>query len=72
MVHVIARGDAGSSLFTAIKGVSCVLGEPAFIDQADGIEHGAAVLIEEHVFADSFANDLQADPLRFKRCGLGR
>src|SRR5439155_25112620 len=33
-------------------------------------EHGAAVLIEQHIVPHSFADDLQADSLSFERRGV--
>src|SRR6266568_3067243 len=41
-----------------------------FVHQADRREHGAAVLIEQHIVPHSFADDFQADSLSFERRGV--
>src|SRR5438034_146866 len=50
--------------------MSRVARDSSLIDNPDGGQHRAGVFVQEHVVSDSFANDLQRDPLRFQSRGV--
>src|SRR6185437_14981271 len=66
-VHVVTRGDSRRRITAGLEAVPGVLGDPAVIDIADGIQHGAAVLVEVDVISHCVAYDLQPDPLCLHR-----
>jgi hypothetical protein len=55
----------------ASEGVSGVLRDAAAVDEADGVEHDAAVFVEDGVFAHGLTNDFEADALGFEGRGVG-
>ena len=57
-IHVVTRGNAGGSVVAGFEGVAGILRDAAGIDQSEGIQHGAAVFIQNYVFANCLANYL--------------
>ena len=70
-VHVVAGGDARRGRAAGLEGMAGIARNAAGVNQADRIQHYAAIFIEKHVIANCLANDLQSDALRLE-CGRVR
>src|SRR3984957_6249085 len=65
-VHVVARGDTRGGVPAGIETMSRILRDAAGIHDPDGVQHGAAVLVEHDALADGVAYLFQAYTLRLK------